>query len=434
MNLKKFISGVSALTIAASAFAAMAVTASAAGYTRTLTDQYAVKGYVADTLYNFQTNTPEVLPTEGDLRYRDGGIWGLHNFGSGTRSGVVSIPVDEGDIVVLEAYTANDTTTIDAGTKNDTLSSGKYFVYNITKTADSFTITTARYGGVIAALTMNVDPDAPAESLAVEYKSGNTVVYTDDSIDLTGKHVGDTMTVPFRAYVQDASGNLYQTTKNSSNPWYGDSVTLAADTVVTKAVTPVGIEGTVEFFEDFDGTADQNADIRASYMKANNNAYYKSASEIPAGVYTFIIGVMNKGRTSSVVVGDTTVFEASSINSNSWQTKIVEDVTIAEDGYVECAKGGSNTVDCYDYIIAIKTADLPATTTEAGFTYKTTIEKLTTGTVSLTIEATDGETTQESTVDITDKLEGFAGDLMLAVVIDEIPEGITITSASISLD
>ena len=78
--------------------------------------------------------------------------------------------------------------------------------------------------------------------------------------------------------------------------------------------------------------------------------------------------------------------------------------------------------------------DAPAVTTEAGFTYKTTIEKLTTGTVSLTIEATDGETTQESTVDITDKLEGFAGDLMLAVVIDEIPEGITITSASISLD
>lgn len=76
----------------------------------------------------------------------------------------------------------------------------------------------------------------------------------------------------------------------------------------------------------------------------------------------------------------------------------------------------------------------PVETTEAGFTYKTTIEKLTTGTVSLTIEATNGEETKTDTIDITDKLEGFAGDLMLAVVIDEIPEGITITSASISLD
>jgi len=362
MNLKKFISGVSALTIAVSAFAAMTITASAAGYTRTLTDQYAVKGYVADTLYNFQTNTPEVLPTDesSQLRYRDGGIWGLHNFGSGARSAEVSIPVEAGQIIIFQAYSGQTITSVSSCAANAALSdsSKDYYAYSVTADADSITISVPRYSGVVAALTMSVDPDAPAESLAVEYKSGNTVVYTDDSIDIAGKHVGDTMTVPFRAYVQDASGNLYQTTKNGSNPWYGDSVTLAADTVVTKAVTPVAIEGTVEFFEDFDGSTANNADIRASYGAANDNTYYKSTDEIPAGVYTFIITAMNKGRNSNVVVGVTTVLELNTLGKNAWNTTTVADVTITEAGNVELTKGGSNTVDPCDVIIAIKTADI----------------------------------------------------------------------------
>jgi hypothetical protein len=82
----------------------------------------------------------------------------------------------------------------------------------------------------------------------------------------------------------------------------------------------------------------------------------------------------------------------------------------------------------------VEDAPAPVETTEAGFTYKTTIEKLTTGTVSLTIEATNGEETKTDTIDITDKLAGFTGDLMLAVIINEIPAGITITSATIEVE
>ncbi|MBQ3427248.1 MAG: leucine-rich repeat domain-containing protein [Clostridia bacterium] len=157
MDLKKFISGVSALTIAASAFAAVTITASAAGYTRTLTDQYAVKGYVADTLYDFQTNTPEVLPTKGDLRYRDGGIWGLYNFGSGVRSGEVSIPVEAGQIIIFQAYSGQTITSVSSCRANDSLSDStkNYYVYNVTDDADSITITMPRYGGIVAALTMS---------------------------------------------------------------------------------------------------------------------------------------------------------------------------------------------------------------------------------------------------------------------------------------
>ena len=76
MNLKKFISGVSALTITASAFAAMSVTASAA-----LTADLEIAGYNFKANYNFVKNADGLLPTEGDVRFRDN--YGLFNFGRG---------------------------------------------------------------------------------------------------------------------------------------------------------------------------------------------------------------------------------------------------------------------------------------------------------------------------------------------------------------
>ena len=47
----------------------------AAGFSRTLNDQIEVAGYKNAVLYDFQNNNPAVLPTSGDLRYREGGIW-----------------------------------------------------------------------------------------------------------------------------------------------------------------------------------------------------------------------------------------------------------------------------------------------------------------------------------------------------------------------
>lgn len=56
-----------------------------AGGTRAddLTEDYYISGYESynKTFFNFRTNSPAVLPTSGDLRYREG--FGLHNFGSG---------------------------------------------------------------------------------------------------------------------------------------------------------------------------------------------------------------------------------------------------------------------------------------------------------------------------------------------------------------
>ena len=130
----------------------------AAGFTRTLTEKLEVKGYIARQLYNFQNNTPEVLPTTGDLRYRDGNIWGLHNFESGTRSATATIPVKDGDILIIQNYTGY-TATINRGTENTALSTSTgYQCFDITTTADDVTFTVPRYGGIVAALVMEPKP------------------------------------------------------------------------------------------------------------------------------------------------------------------------------------------------------------------------------------------------------------------------------------
>lgn len=141
-----------------------------AGFTRTLTGNLEVTGYELKAFYDFQTNTPAVLPTEGDLRYRDGNVWGLHNFASGQRTAEVQIPVSEGNLLILQEYVdeTNGITgfnaTINCGTANDELSTSTgYHVFDITSNATTINITVPRYGGVVAALVMKVTGSEEAE-------------------------------------------------------------------------------------------------------------------------------------------------------------------------------------------------------------------------------------------------------------------------------
>lgn len=141
----------------------------AAGYTRTLTDQLEIVGYKGKAFYDFQQNNPEVLPTSGDLRYRDGGVWGLHNFGSGTRSGTATIPVAKGDILVLQHY-SDVHATINRGALNESLSaSAGYQVYDITTAADDITFSIGRYGGIVAAFVMEKDASAATADYTINY-------------------------------------------------------------------------------------------------------------------------------------------------------------------------------------------------------------------------------------------------------------------------
>lgn len=212
-------------------------------------------------------------------------------------------------------------------------------------------------------------PCGQINALKVIYKDGDTTVKEENITVTSSMKVGASYTVPFRMYV-DKDGALYKTTKNGSNPYYGDAVTLAYNTTVTKSVSSVDLGGgTLVLLEDLDGDASQNADIRASNCSASTT--YTSASNLPAGKYTFIVKAMNKGRGSSVKVGETTVFTISDVisSNNSWTDKTFTDVVVPADGKLTLVKGGNNTIDYYDILIAIRTGDatVSGTITPAGW-------------------------------------------------------------------
>ena len=204
------------------------------------------------------------------------------------------------------------------------------------------------------------------ESFVVNYKYGETIIVSEN-IGTAGLYAGDSYTVPFRMYVSK-DGALYKTTANGSNPYYGDAITLTKNTVVNKSLSAVDLNGgTLELLEDLDDTNGENADIRASYRSAYNNKSYTSAVTLSPGVYTFITRALNKGRGSSIAVGSTTVCDIDGIVAkNSWGDKTFTNVAIPVAGNVTLVKGGGNTIDCYDIIIAILHS-VPVTITSAGW-------------------------------------------------------------------
>lgn len=172
-------------TLLAAALLCVGQNAWGAGYTRTLTDGLEVTGYKAKAFYNFQNNTPEVLPTEGDLRYRDGNIWGLHNFGGGGRSATATIPVASTDILVIQEYSSSYVTTINRGTENATLSASTgYRVFDITSTADDVTFSVPRYGGIVAAFVMEKDNTVKTGNYTINYKASGETVKTVSGTDV----------------------------------------------------------------------------------------------------------------------------------------------------------------------------------------------------------------------------------------------------------
>lgn len=177
-KFKRAVSAVSAFAIAASAFVSLTITASAA-HTISLSANTALDGYKTKAFYNFQNNDSSLLPTEGDLRYREGG-WGLHNFGSGRRQTTVSIPVSTGDVVILDAYTSSASLAVGdidikvtSCTANNSyataIDSGKagYRSYDVTAEASSVQFDVCRYAGIGAALVMSPSGGASASRVSL---------------------------------------------------------------------------------------------------------------------------------------------------------------------------------------------------------------------------------------------------------------------------
>lgn len=149
-------------------------------------------------------------------------------------------------------------------------------------------------------------------------------------------------------------GVAYQTPNNSTNPYYGGSVGNVTENGSVNVPYTRAYDN-VAFFVDLDDTNGDNADIRASNRSAYCNKAYTSAEEIQPGTYDFIIRIQNKGRTSSIKVGDQVIFDFATYESrNSWNNVTISDVEISQAGQINFAAGGSKTYDCVDTILVIK--------------------------------------------------------------------------------
>ena len=246
-----------------------------------LTEGYTVSGYESynKTFFNFKTNSPAVLPTSGDLCYRGG--WGLHNYGSGIRSAVVSIPVAAGDLLVLQQYNDAYQTTINRGTKNDALSSSTGFqCFNITEDANDITFTTPRYGGVSAVLLFS-----QKYSYVVNASDGTNVLKT---IATGLVSMGDPVTIAYPQYILKEN-TLYNIANNGSGNWFEKTITPNQNMYTETLYYTNGTISNVVYYqegEDIPGVSQATNAARASQGKMGyTGGSYMSVTNLVGGAY-----------------------------------------------------------------------------------------------------------------------------------------------------
>lgn len=164
----------------------LGLSAQAAGYTRKLKADISVTGYENGVLYNFLQNDPEVLPTSGDARYREGDVWGLFNFGAGQRTAVVNIALKADQLIIIQPYDGQ-TLTINRGTYNEALSNSTGFIcYEISEAADDITFTLPRYSGAVAAVVMDKKAGLTEVNYTVNYVCGSTQLKSESLKGIPG--------------------------------------------------------------------------------------------------------------------------------------------------------------------------------------------------------------------------------------------------------
>ena len=249
--------------------------------------------------------------------------------------------------------------TVDTVTVNGETCEPENGTYTFTMPKENVTISATAHSIVVDSVKVRYELSDHTEILT-ETLPITSCFGSDMSTAITAAVEGDSVYIPFKAYILK-NGTLYQTTQNNTNPYYGNETVLTSDTVLTKTVTASNVSGTIVVFDDNDGTTAQNAYIRASNMKANDNAEYTSSASLTPGVYTFIFRRQSKGRGSSIKVGDQTLFEYSTIGTCSWDTTTLTNIPVTAGGYITHVAGGSRTRDDLDYMIAIKTGELAET-------------------------------------------------------------------------
>ena len=171
---------------------------------------------------------------------------------------------------------------------------------------------------------------------------------TQDITEVTGMEAQDVTYYVPKYIVQD--GIAYETEANSSGAYYGATIN-AIDSSQTVEKTYTKAYENVVFFEDLDDTSAQNANLRASNGLAYDNKAYESEEEIQPGTYTMVIRIQDRGRGSTLTIGDQTVYTYDGTTRNAWRDVTVSDITVETAGKLALNAGGSGTYDDLDTIV-----------------------------------------------------------------------------------
>lgn len=212
-------------------------------------------------------------------------------------------------------------------------------------------------------INVTYEAKAKVSSVTVNYKDGETVISTDN-VSLTDLYVDDKADIPFRYLI--VNGNtVYQTTNNGSGSYYRDNVTLTENMEINKSLSVKYNSGLVVSFNDFDGSTDKNAHVRASYGSSYNNTTFTSENALEAGAYKVLLRYVNVGRGSTLKLGDQEIYASSSTGSNSWADAEVNFTTEGGE-YLKWDKGAS-AADPIDILLVIKITEIAVPVSSVGY-------------------------------------------------------------------
>lgn len=213
-------------------------------------------------------------------------------------------------------------------------------------------------------INVTYEAKAKVSSVTVNYKDGETVISTDN-VSLNDLYVGDKADIPFRYLI--VNGNtVYQTTHNDgSGSYYRDNVTLTENMEINKSLSVKYNSGLVVSFNDFDGSTDYNAYTRASYGSSYDNAIVTSENALEAGAYKVLLRYLNKGRSSTLKLGDQEIYASSSTASGNWTDAEVNFTT--EGGESLKWDKGANAADPIDILLVIKITEIAVPVSSAGY-------------------------------------------------------------------
>jgi hypothetical protein len=250
----------------------------------------------------------------------------------------------------------------------------------------------------------------------------------------------------FSKYILEGT-TLYTTGTSGTNDYYHNTVSNVTDDVVSNISYTEASENVVYYSDGADANGltavtGGNVDIRCSNGKGGYAASNATITTLPAGKYKITMAAYgNQGTTFKAYAGSTDTEALVEAATSSYITPVTSDeFTLTEDTAIiigQTGNGGSSP-KILDYIYIEKTGEYvpPVTTTEAGYVFESVISDLKAASkVTLKVTASNGEKTAPGSVDITDKLANITtNDLMLAVILTDVPNDVTITSASIVVE